>query len=295
MKFPIIDSHHHIWKQSDIEWLQGEIQPRIFGDYTSIKKDYLIDDYIEDVLDFGVKKSVYIQCNWPIDKYHEEAKFIDDSYNKSGWPNAFIGYCNLLDPNAPEMLDRLFDYPLTKGIRMQLHWHEQELYSFASSPDIIEEKIFNNNFEYLAKKDSIFELQVFQSQLNHTKNLLSRFPDTTFVLQHAGMPHDLSNSGWNEWEIFMESLVEHDNVFIKLSGLGTFINKNDPEFISSIIQKVLAIYPSSRCLFGSNFPIEKIWCNYGDIINAYRMATNSLSTSDQINIFHNTASKVYGI
>ena len=49
MKFPIIDSHHHIWKQSDIEWLQGEIQPRIFGDYTSIKKDYLIDDYIEDV------------------------------------------------------------------------------------------------------------------------------------------------------------------------------------------------------------------------------------------------------
>ena len=83
MKFPIIDSHHHIWKQSDIKWLQGEIQPRIFGDYTSIKKDYLIDDYIEDVLDFGVKKSVYIQCNWPIDKYHEEAKFIDDSYNLS--------------------------------------------------------------------------------------------------------------------------------------------------------------------------------------------------------------------
>ena len=164
MKFPIIDSHHHIWKQSDIEWLQGEIQPRIFGDYTSIKKDYLIDDYIEDVLDFGVKKSVYIQCNWPIDKYHEEAKFIDESYNKSGWPNAFIGYCNLLDPNAPEMLDRLFDYPLTKGIRMQLHWHEHELYSFASSPDIMEEKIFNNNFEYLAKKDSIFELQVLQSQ-----------------------------------------------------------------------------------------------------------------------------------
>ena len=50
MRFPIIDSHHHIWKQSDLDWLQGEIQPRIFGDYTSIKKDYLIDDFIEDVV-----------------------------------------------------------------------------------------------------------------------------------------------------------------------------------------------------------------------------------------------------
>ena len=53
MRFPIIDSHHHIWKQSDLDWLQGEIQPRIFGDYTPIKKDYLIDDFIEDVVDFG--------------------------------------------------------------------------------------------------------------------------------------------------------------------------------------------------------------------------------------------------
>tara|TARA_B100000900_G_scaffold400597_1_gene404407 strand:- start:575 stop:1462 length:888 start_codon:yes stop_codon:yes gene_type:complete len=295
MKFPIIDSHHHIWKQSDLEWLQGEIQPRIFGDYTSIKQDYLIEDFLSDVLDFGVEKSVYIQCNWPIDKYLEEAKFIDDSFNKSGWPNAFIGYCNLLNPNAPEMLDRLFDYPLTRGIRMQLHWHERELYSFASSPSIMEERVFNNNFEYLAKRDSIFELQVFQSQLKHTKLLLNRFPETTFVLQHAGMPHDLSDSGRAEWEMFMESLIEHDNLFIKLSGLGTFINKNDPEFITDIVHKVLEIYPSDRCLFGSNFPIEKIWCNYGDLINAFLLAMSTLSIIDQKNIFYNTASKVYRI
>ena len=49
-------------KQSDLDWLQGEIQPRIFGDYTPIKKDYLIDDFIEDVVDFGVEQSVYINA-----------------------------------------------------------------------------------------------------------------------------------------------------------------------------------------------------------------------------------------
>ena len=140
MKIPIIDSHHHVWEQSDIEWLQGDIQPRIFGDYTSIKKDYLIDDYIDDVVDFNVEKSVYIQCNWPKSRCLDEARFIDECYNKSGWPCAFIGYCDLLDANAREMLDRLFDYPLTRGIRMQLHWHKNDLYSFANSPSIMDDK-----------------------------------------------------------------------------------------------------------------------------------------------------------
>lgn len=41
---------------------------------------------------------------------------------------------------------------------------------------------------------------------------MKRFPETTFVLQHAGMPHDLSNSGWAEWNTFMESLAEYENL-----------------------------------------------------------------------------------
>lgn len=293
MKIPIIDSHHHVWEQSDIEWLQGDIQPRIFGDYTSIKKDYLIDDYIDDVVDFNVEKSVYIQCNWPKSRCLDEARFIDECYNKSGWPCAFIGYCDLLDANARETLDRLFDYPLTRGIRMQLHWHKNDLYSFANSPSIMNDKIFNKNFEHLIKHDAVFELQVFQGQMQSTEKLIDRYPDINFILQHAGMPHDLSDDGMKEWYNFITKLSEYKNLFIKLSGLGTFINQNDPKFINEIVNKVLKIYSSDRCLFGSNFPIEKIWCNYGDIIDAYNAATSKLSEIDKKNIFYETANRLY--
>ena len=293
MKIPIIDSHHHVWEQSDIEWLQGDIQPRIFGDYTSIKKDYLIDDYIDDVVDFNVEKSVYIQCNWTKSRCLDEARFIDECYNKSGWPCAFIGYCDLLDANAREMLDRLFDYPLTRGIRMQLHWHKNDLYSFANSPSIMDDKIFNKNFKHLIKHDAVFELQVFQGQMQSTQKLIDRYPDINFILQHAGMPHDLSDDGMKEWYNFITKLSEYKNLFIKLSGLGTFINQNDPKFINEIVNKVLKIYSSDRCLFGSNFPIEKIWCNYGDIIDAYNAATSKLSEIDKKNIFYETANRLY--
>jgi len=293
MKIPIIDSHHHVWEQSDIEWLQGDIQPRIFGDYTSIKKDYLIDDYIDDVVDFNVEKSVYIQCNWSKSRCLDEARFIDECYNKSGWPCAFIGYCDLLDSNAREMIDRLFDYPLTRGIRMQLHWHKNDLYSFANSPSIMDDKIFNKNFEHLIKHNAVFELQVFQGQMQSTEKLIDRYPDINFILQHAGMPHDLSDDGMKEWYNFITKLSEYKNLFIKLSGLGTFINQNDPKFINEIVNKVLKIYSSDRCLFGSNFPIEKIWCNYGDIIDAYNAATSKLSEIDKKNIFYETANRLY--
>ena len=61
----IIDAHHHIWRLDDLDWLKGPTQPRIFGDYSSIKRDYLINDFTTDLKDSGVEKSVYIQVNWP--------------------------------------------------------------------------------------------------------------------------------------------------------------------------------------------------------------------------------------
>ena len=41
----IADAHHHIWRINDLDWLKGPTQPRIFGDYSNIKKDYLISDF----------------------------------------------------------------------------------------------------------------------------------------------------------------------------------------------------------------------------------------------------------
>jgi predicted TIM-barrel fold metal-dependent hydrolase len=143
------------------------------------------------------------------------------------------------------------------------------------------------------KYESVFELQVFQGQAESTKKLIKRYPEINFILQHAGMPHDLSEDRMKEWYDFIGNISEFDNLFIKLSGLGTFINKNDPKFINEIVNKVLNIYNSNRCLFGSNFPIEKIWCNYSDIIEAYQFATQKLQMSDKKNIFYETANRLY--
>ena len=66
------------------------------------------------------------------------------------------------------------------------------------------------------------------------------------------------------------------NVVSKLSGLGTFIHRNDPAHIAGVVAETVAIFGAERCLFGSNFPIEKLWTSYRELVDAFRAATAPL-------------------
>ncbi len=101
----------------------------------------------------------------------------------------------------------------------------------------------------------------------------SACPDVTFVLQHAGMLEDLSAAGRAAWRDGMTRLAACPNVVCKLSGLGTFIHRNDPAHIAAIVAESVAMFGPDRCLFGSNFPIEKLWTSYRDLVQAYLDAT----------------------
>jgi len=50
----MIDAHHHIWRQKDLPWLLGPEQPRIFGPYAAIKRDYLIEEFLSDLGKTGI-------------------------------------------------------------------------------------------------------------------------------------------------------------------------------------------------------------------------------------------------
>ena len=79
----------------------------------------------------------------------------------------------------------------------------------------------------------------------------------------------------------------------KLSGLGTFVHRNDPELIVFVVGRAVEIFGGDRLMFGSNFPIEKLWTDHRTMTNTYRAAAASLSAKEQANIFWNTAERVY--
>ena len=289
----VVDAHHHIWRQADLPWLTGPMQPRIFGAYEAIRRDYPIEEFLGDIAETGVEKSVYVQANWRPGWFENEVAWVQATADRSGWPHAIVGYADFLQEDIGPDLAKLQKYPLMRGIRQQLHWHENEQYRFASSPDLPSSPILQKNVARLADYDWCFELQVFAPQMQSAADLASACPDVTFVLQHAGMLEDVTEAGRARWQDGMQRLADQPNVVCKLSGLGTFIHRNDHEHIQDITLQAVACFGVRRCLFGSNFPIEKLWCRYPDLIDAYRRATVAMNEAEQAAIFSGTATRIY--
>lgn len=289
----MIDAHHHIWRQKDLPWLLGPEQPRIFGAYAPIKRDYLIEEYLADLADTGIEKSVYVQANWAPNWAADEAAWVQETADAHGWPHAIVGYADFTLRDVRPQLDRLAQYPMMRGIRQQLHWHETPQYRFAARPDLGSDPTVQRNIARLADYGWCFDLQLFPEQAEHGVALAEACPDVTFILQHAGMLVDTSKAGWAGWRKAMKALAARPNVVTKLSAFGTFIHENDPDFIAQSVKETVKIFGAERCLFGSNFPIEKIWTSYRDLLDAHLAATAGLPKGQQKAIFNDNAARIY--
>ena len=138
----IVDSHHHVWRVQDNLWLQGPMVPRIFGPYEAIRRDYLADEFIADATGAGVGRSVYVQTNWPLERSLDEVRWVQQVHEESGWPHAIVGAADLFRDDAPALFEAQAEAsPLMRGIRLQLHWHPNEQYRFASAPDRMKDPV----------------------------------------------------------------------------------------------------------------------------------------------------------
>ena len=292
---PIVDSHHHIWRQADLPWLAGPMQPRIFGPYEPIRRDYPIEEYLSDISGSSVARSVYVQTNWPKEGFEDEARWVQQTADRAGWPHAIVAYADFTVEDARPQFDRLTRYRLMRGARMQLHWHDNPLYRFAARADLAADPVVRRNVARLADYGWSFDLQVFAKQMADAADLAEACPQVTFVLQHAGMLEDLTLQGRAEWRAGMVRLAACPNVVSKLSGLGTFLHRNDAAHIAETVRETVTIFGADRCLFGSNFPIEKLWTSYSALVDAYREAVKPFTDSEQRAILHDTAMRVYRI
>jgi predicted TIM-barrel fold metal-dependent hydrolase len=288
-----VDAHHHIWRQTDLPWLLGPTEPRIFGPYDGIKRDYPIEEYLRDVGDCGVGASVYVQANWATNWFVDEVAWVSDIAERTGWPHGIVGYCDMLQRDARRDLEKLARFPLVRGIRQQLHWHRNPLYRFAKAADLARNTQLHRNVGALADYGWSFDLQVFAQQVGAAVTLVDACPKVDFVLQHAGMLEDLSEQGRTYWRKQMAELASRPNVYAKLSAFGTFIHRNDPDHVAWMIAETVAIFGAKRCLYGSNFPIEKLWTSYTELIGAFRQGASYLPQDEQEAIFGGTARRIY--
>jgi predicted TIM-barrel fold metal-dependent hydrolase len=100
-------------------------------------------------------------------------------------------------------------------------------------------------------------------------------------------------AGRAAWRKGMALMADERNVVAKISGLGMFNHICNAATVTPILREMVNMFGAERCLFGSNFPVDKPWVSYGDMIAAYRQAAAGYNQVRRSAIFHDTAARIY--
>ena len=292
---PIVDAHHHVWRLAATPWLQGPPAPRIFGAYEALRRDYGIEEYLAEAQPCGVAKSVFVQVNVAPGGEVDEVAWVRSLAARHGFPHALTAYADLSAADVGAVLDREIACGGVRAVRQQLHWHVKPQYRFAARPDLMNEPAWRRGLAEVRRRGLAFELQVFPGQMEDAARLAADFPDLPFILLHAGMVEDRSEPGWARWRAGMTALARRPNVVVKLSGLGTFARACSVELWRPVVERTVELFGPQRCLFGSNFPIEKLWTGYAELVAVMRACLVRYSPEERRAILHDVAARIYSL
>jgi predicted TIM-barrel fold metal-dependent hydrolase len=290
---PIVDTHHHIWERKDVAWLKDPPIPRMFGDYFGLRRDYTVEEWMADIVPEGATKSVHVTAMWGPGRELDETRWLQAVADRHGFPHGIVCNVNLTDPKAGENLKAQKAFPNLRGVRQMLYWSELPVRQAVPRPDFCTSSEFMKGFELLEKHDLHFELQIYAPQWRHAADLVKRFPSIRIVLVHAGMLTDRTPAAIDQWREALTGLAAFPNVHVKLSGLGMYSGGVTPPQVRQVVRDCIQIFGIDRTIYGSNFPLEKLYLGYSDFLECYRKVLSEYPETDQRKVFHDNAIRFY--
>lgn len=281
---PLIDAHHHLWDLSRNRhpWLQDEpMIPFRYGDYSPLRRDYLPVDYRADIAGFAVQATVAMEGEWEPADPVGESRWMAKVAARAGLPQGFVARAFLDRDDVGEVLAAHAGISLVRGVR-----HKPDSAAMSGPA-------WRRGFAMLSAHGFSFDLQTPHSRLREALDLAEAFPETQIVLDHAGLPADRSPAGLAAWRNNMALAARAPNVAVKISGLGLNNRPWRPEDNIPIVRQVIEIFGIDRCMFASNFPVDKLRGAFGVIFGAYLAAVADLPAADRARLFHGNAAKIY--
>lgn len=202
----VIDTHHHIWLRKDVAWLADPPIPRMFGDYFGIRRDYPVEEFIQEVMAVGVTKSVHVTAMWGPTRALEETRWLQAVADKHGFPHGIVCNANLADPDVESALKAQKQFPNLRGVRQMLYWDKDPTRQGAPHIDFCNDRDFRRGFALLENYELHFELQVFAWQAAHAVELIKAFPNVRMILVHAGMLTEHTPQAIDQWRAALTAM-----------------------------------------------------------------------------------------
>ena len=298
---PIVDAHHHLWdlnnEHTKYSWLMVTEGEAFFGDYAAIRKSYLLEDYIKDAQNQNLIKSVHVQAEHDDDKPVNETAWLQSlaDNHSSKLPNAIVAFADFSKDNIVEILDGHQEYKNTRGIRQILSFNKEEPKYSHASEDFMKNTTWVENFKNIRNRNLSFDIQIYKHQMQDAADLANKYDDVLFILNHTGEPCYQTIEYIQSWEENMKKLAKCENVAAKISGLGMFDPQWTIDSTRIFVEKTIQIFGIDRCMFASNFPVDKIFNTFDNYWESFKEITNNYSENDKKLLFSSNAEKFYRI
>jgi predicted TIM-barrel fold metal-dependent hydrolase len=199
-----------------------------------------------------------------------------------------------------------------RGVRHIAAWDAGSASIVNSAPrHMLLDPKFRRGLAHLQALGLSFDTYLYFPQLDELPDLLAAFPDTKVVLNHIGgplglPPHLQRDEVFATWKAGIGRLAEFPNLDVKLGGLGMLysgwdfhVREQPPSSVElasawrPYIETCIEAFGPSRCMFESNFPVDKQSCGYGVLWNAFKRITQDYSQGEKAVLYHDTAVRSY--
>jgi len=310
---PICDPHHHLWDHPGSRYLLDELESDTGSGH-------------------NVVSTVFVECSSMYRADGPEAlrpvgetEFVNgiaamSASGQYGPMRACAGIVGYADLNLGAAVGEALDAHMSvtsrfKGIRHAAGWDaSDEVRNSHTRPfeHMLGDRRFREGFAELGRRGLSFDAWLYHTQLGELTELARAFPATTIVLDHLGGPLGIGPYEGKRREIFEQwrkdiaELAGCGNVVAKLGGMVMPINgfgfhrRERPASSDEIVaatgdyyRHMLDAFGPARCMFESNFPVDKQSCSYRVLWNAFKKLVADASTSEKAALFHDTAARAY--
>jgi predicted TIM-barrel fold metal-dependent hydrolase len=286
---PFVDTHIHFWDKSvgglRWAWLEPGFSFRKWTfDPVMDAPRYGPNEFRAEAAGSELVGAVHVNCADPLPVPAMETAWIDTLAAATGWPQAQVGRCDLDGADAAATIVAEAVSPLFRGVRDP--FSAKHLDAIAAAPGM----------DALAAAGASLEVRRHHNDFSVVDELAARWPSVTILLSHGCLPLERTPDEYEAWRAAIRSLAQRPNVACKIS---TVVGASQPEPSVDLVRPwVLACveaFGADRCMLGSNFPIDRPYCTYPQLVEIYRNSLAELTAPERVAVMSGTAIRMYGL
>jgi predicted TIM-barrel fold metal-dependent hydrolase len=309
---PIVDAHHHLWQIGSSAYLAGDLAKDLGTGHNVVSTVY-----IDCVSHYRTEGPEHLR---PVG----ETEFVLREAARHPGPTkiaeGIVGFADLaLGAAVEEVLQAHLAVAPGRfaGIRYSAHWDASDAIENGRPyvrPNLLTEPAVRDGARTLARLGLTLDALVFHHQLDDVIALADAVPELTIVLNHCGFPLGYGPYAGRldevhaQWSASIRELARRPNVVCKLGGLVTRLAEYDyrtaevpppSEELARVWRRwvigCIEAFGVDRCLFESNFPVDKMGTGYATLWNAFKRISADASEGERAALFADTARRVYGL